>query len=373
VLLQLFGERVVDLSIASATGLLNLENRDWDDEVLAMLGVAREALSPVVPTTYLLSPDPGALEALGLDADTTVVVGANDGVLANLGAGAITQGVAACSIGTSGAVRVTTSAPKIDPHGRLFCYALTDDHWVVGGAINNGGILLRWVRDELFPDVAEEARARKVEPYEALIDLAEGVGPGAGGLVLLPYLLGERAPHWSGLPRGVLFGLRREHRRGHIVRAVLEGVVFQLYSVVKLLVDAGIEVDEFRASGGAIASSLWRQILADVFGTAVTTPVRAQGSAFGAVLLGMHAVGQLPDLADATAHVELAERHEPQPENTRLYHELHELFERLYDRVEPEFAGLAAIQTRLLLADRDRPTGAAGNGNDQDHDPSTRR
>jgi gluconokinase len=371
VLLRLFGERVVDLSIASATGLLNLERRDWDDEVLAMLGVAREALSPVVPTTHRLSPDVSALEALGLDATTTVVVGANDGVLANLGAGAITQGVAACSIGTSAAVRVTTSSPSVDPRGRLFCYALTDDHWVVGGAINNGGILLRWVRDELFPDVAEAARARQVDPYEALIDLADGVGPGAGGLVLLPYLLGERAPHWSGLPRGVLFGLRREHRRGHIVRAVLEGVVFQLYSVARLLADAGIEVDEYRVSGGAVASSLWRQILADVFDTAVTTPVRAQGSAFGAVLLGMHAVGELPDLADAAGHVELAERHEPDPANTRLYHELHGLFERLYDRVEPEFKGLAALQTRLLLADRSIETGS--NPDDQDEDPSGRR
>ena len=213
-----------------------------------------------------------------------MVAGAGDGPLANLGLGAVHPGVAACSIGTSGALRVTVERPAVDPHGGVFCYALTEHRWVVGGAINNGGIVLDWAGHALAPDLGDH-------PAEALLDLAGRVPPGSGGLVMLPYLLGERAPHWSGLPLGAYVGLTREHRREHLVRAAIEGVCLQLALVLDSMRAAGNEVHEVRATGGFARSPLWRQILADTLGLDVRFPAGHEGSGFGAALLGMHALG----------------------------------------------------------------------------------
>ena len=135
--------------IASATGLFNLAELDWDEEAMAVACVRREQLSTLVPTTHHVHglPSPIALE-LGLDADTPFVVGANDGVLSNLGVNAIGPGEVAVTIGTSGAMRAVVDRPMTDPSGRTFCYALTEHHWVVGGPVNNGGIIFRW-KDQL--------------------------------------------------------------------------------------------------------------------------------------------------------------------------------------------------------------------------------
>jgi len=147
VIYQLFSRYVVDYSIASATGLFNLETLNWDVDVLGMLNISTEQLSTPVPTTYILSGmKPELAQKMGIRKDTPVVIGASDGVLANVGVGAISPGSAAITIGTSGAVRTISSSVNTDEKGRTFCYALTDEHWVIGGPTNNGGILLRLYR-----------------------------------------------------------------------------------------------------------------------------------------------------------------------------------------------------------------------------------
>ena len=226
VLSRLCGALVTDQSVASGTGLLDLGTLSWDQEALQLAGIGPERLPELVPTTTVLSGlSAEVADRLGLPAATPVVAGAGDGPLANLGLGAVHPGVAACSIGTSGALRVTVERPAVDPHGGVFCYALTEHRWVVGGAINNGGIVLDWAGRALAPDLGDQ-------PAEALLELAGRVPPGSGGLVMLPYLLGERAPHWSGLPLGAYVGLTREHRREHLVRAAIEGVCLQLALVL---------------------------------------------------------------------------------------------------------------------------------------------
>ena len=144
---------------------------------------------------------------MGLSADTPFIVGASDGVLANLGVGAFEPGVVAVTIGTSGAVRSVVNKPQTDPEGKLFCYALTENFWVVGGPINNGGIVFRWVRDQIATAEAEEARRMGMDPYDHLTALAAEVGAGSDGLLFLPLLSGERAPYWNANARGVYFGL----------------------------------------------------------------------------------------------------------------------------------------------------------------------
>ena len=153
-------------------------------------------------------------------------------MLSNLGVGAIEPGAVALTIGTSGAMRTVVDAPRTDPEGRTFCYALTEKHWVVGGPVNNGGIVLRWVRDEFAAAETETAKRLGIDPYEVLTHIAARIPPGAGGLLFHPYLAGERAPLWNADLRGSFFGLAMHHRKEHMIRAVLEGVVMNLHTIL---------------------------------------------------------------------------------------------------------------------------------------------
>ena len=337
---RLCGALVTDQSVASGTGLLDLGTLSWDREALELAGVGPERLPPLVETTAVLPGLPAAVaDRVGLPAGTPVVAGGGDGPLANLGLGAVHPGVAACSIGTSGALRVTVEQPAVDPRGGVFCYALTGQRWVVGGAINNGGIVLDWAGHALAPDLGDE-------PAEALLELAGRVPPGAGGLIMLPYLLGERAPHWSGLPLGAYVGLTREHRREHLVRAAIEGVCLQLALVLDSMRAAGNEVREVRATGGFARSPLWRQILADAFGLDVQFPAGHEGSGFGAALLGMYALGLVDSLDVAADLVRIADTVRPDPSAAAVYAALRPVFADLYDALVPTYRSLHRLSGR---------------------------
>ena len=330
---RLTGEWAVDHSVASGTGLLNLADLDWDGEALALAGIDRERLAPLVPTTQQLALSSAAAGELGLDPGLPVIAGAGDGPLANLGVGAVRPGVAACSIGTSAALRLMVARPAIDPQRRAFCYALAPERWVVGGAINNGGVVLQWAGEALAPELGESAETQ-------LLALASEVPAGSAGLIMLPYLLSERAPHWSALARGAYVGLTRHHRRGHLVRAALEGVCQQLALVLAAMRDADNEIAELRATGGFARSALWRQLLADVLGMPVGYPAGHEGSAFGAALLGMQALGIVDSIDVAAKLVRIAEVVEPDPGAAATYAELLPIFAQLYDALGPAFVKL---------------------------------
>jgi gluconokinase len=333
VLALLTGEPAIDHSVASGTGLLNLERLEWDAEALDVAGIDAGRLARLAPTTEVLALDARAAELTGLAAGTPVVTGAGDGPLANLGVGAVRPGVAACSIGTSGALRLVVERPVVDRQGRVFCYALTPGRWVVGGAINNGGIVLRWAGETLAPDLGRH-------PEKELVDLAGEVDAGCDGLIMLPYLLSERAPHWSPLPRGAYVGLTRHHRREHLVRAALEGVCQQLALVLASMRESGSEVREVRATGGFARSDLWRRILAGALGMPVGFPAGHQGSAFGAALLGMEALGLVETIDIAADLVQVDDVVEPDPAEAAAYEELLPTFAALYDALEPTFRAL---------------------------------
>jgi gluconokinase len=330
-LARLTGAWAVDHSVASGTGLMRLADLAWDEEALQFAGVRPEQLSALVaPTAQPGELTAGAAGELGLPAATPVVVGAGDGPLANLGVGAVRPGVAACSIGTSGALRLMVERPVVDPAGRLFCYALTAGRWVVGGAVNNGGVVLQWAGEALAPDLGAHAEAE-------LLALAARVPPGSEGLVMLPYLLSERAPHWSALPHGAYVGLTRAHRREHLVRAALEGVCQQLALVLASLRDAGNEIREIRATGGFARSELWKQMLADALGMDLAFPAGHEGSAFGAALLAMEALGMVDSIDHAAGLVATGEVVRPEPAAAATYAGLLPVVAGLYDALEPSF------------------------------------
>lgn len=317
---------LLDLSVASGTGLYDIHDRRWNPESLEIAGVRAGQLAEVVPTTERLRLRSG----FGLPADTPLIIGAADGPLANLGVGATPAGVAAISLGTSGAVRTIVDRPTADAAGRLFCYALTEDRWAIGGAVNNAGSVVRWA-GESFAAGFERPGAEGEDADErdaALLTEAQAVPPGSDGLLCLPYLLGERAPWWRSGLRGAYLGLRREHGRAHLVRSAVEGVCQQLALVRDSFAAEGIAVTEVRATGGAVASELWVGVLAAALDVPVAVADTPEGTALGACLLGWHALGELPDLDHAATLIAIGEPTVPDPANAALYARLRPLVEQ---------------------------------------------
>ncbi|HZB49027.1 MAG TPA: gluconokinase, partial [Mycobacteriales bacterium] len=280
---HLTGHLVTELSSASGTGLLHLAARSWNPAALELAGVSADRLPPVLATTDTLGLSGEAATRLGLPAGTPVVLGAGDGPLGNLGVAATAPGVVGLSLGTSGAVRMVVPEPRTDPDGTLFCYALTDSAWVVGGAVSNGGIVVRWAGTALAPDLVATPAGPTVD--EQVLELAAAVPAGSEGLVMLPYLLSERAPLWDPDLPGAYLGLSRRHTRGHLVRAAVEGVCLQLSTIVDQL-DRIEPVTSVRVTGGVFRSPLWRDVLAAVLNRPLHVAADAGGSALGAAALG---------------------------------------------------------------------------------------
>jgi len=338
VLYRLFGEWAVDTSIASATGLLRLDTLEWDEEALGVAGVDADRLSAVRPVSYRLEGmDPSLAEQMDLEADTPFFLGSSDGALANLGVGATGPGDMAVTIGTSAAVRMMTGRPLTDMGQRTFCYHVAESSYIIGGATNNGGIVLQWMREAMFGGD---------KTTEELLTEAARVSPGAEGLLFLPYLSGERAPIYSAEARGTFFGAHLGHRREHFVRAGLEGVMLAVGSVAEALKDLAGPAAEVRASGGFAKSPLWRQMLADMLGQEVGIPRVTEASALGAAMIAMQGLGELADLGLAKQWAPIAERLQPDPERSGIYRELFGIYSRLRDQLPERFAELAAFQRK---------------------------
>jgi gluconokinase len=331
-------ELTIDLSCASATGLYDIHSRRWDPEALSLAGVQERRLARVVPTTEIVGAlRPDVARAVGLPESTPVIAGASDGTLANLGVGAVVEGYAALSLGTSGALRAVRATPGIDDAGRLFCYALTEDKWVIGGAVSNGASVLDWLSAAVGAPPDRDIRTLLAE--------AEGVPPGSAGLLALPYLLGERAPWWRSGLRGAYIGLRRDHDRGHLVRSVIEGVAQQLALILAAVRDAGVEVSEIRATGGALASDLWSTVLASALEMPLRQAPSSEGTAVGAALLGHHALGELTDLDQVAEIVTLERETAPDPTAAETYRAMRPLIERAVGGLIEVFAALDKLPT----------------------------
>lgn len=338
VFFKLFGEYKIDYSIASATGLFNIFSFEWHQDSLKLAGITAEKLSEPVPTDHVFRHMlPAYATLLGVPASLPFVIGASDGCLANLGSNAVRPGDAVVTIGTSGAIRVMAKKPATDKKERIFSYILTEEHFVLGGAVNNGGVVLRWCRDNFYALESAAARLEKVDPYELMNKKAAAVPAGSDGLVFLPYLLGERAPIWDPLARACFFGVHYNHTREHFLRAMMEGVIFGMYSVGRALEQTVGPIEAIYANGGFSRSSLWVQMLADVFNKKVHLTYTAEGSAFGAAIMGMYALGVIPNLEAAADMIQVKETFEPDPQLHARYMQNYAQFEALYPVLKDDF------------------------------------
>jgi gluconokinase len=272
---QLTGEYVIDSSMASGTGLMNIHTLEWESEILDYLEIQESQLSSIVAPTH---------QSQGLLDGFHYILGGGDGVLANLGTGAMEKGRLALSIGTSGAVRLPIVEPFIDSQMRTQCYHLMGNQFLKLGAVNNGAIILQWLKESIL---------KTDESFEALFEQAKTIPAGSDGLLFVPYLLGERAPIWDASAQGTLLGIRITHNQAHLIRATLEGILFGLFHITEILLPNPEKRKEITimASGGFGKSELWLQMVADIFQMNVIVAETIEASAWGAVLIGFTAKG----------------------------------------------------------------------------------
>lgn len=271
---HLTGEYCTDTSMASGTGLLNIHTLEWDNEVLEYLNIQSKQLSAVCDVTY---------QCKGIY-DFLYVIGGGDGALANLGTGAMNKNCIALTIGTSGAVRLPIDKPYVDEQMRTQCYHLMDNQYLTLGAVNNGAIILQWLRETLL---------KTDKSFEILFEEAQEIPVGSDGLLFVPYLLGERAPIWDADAQGSILGMQITHTQAHLVRATLEGILFGLFQITEILLPDPEKRKQTKvmASGGFGKSELWLQMVADIFQMQVETSQTIEGSAWGAVLIGLKSLG----------------------------------------------------------------------------------
>ncbi|MGE5507472.1 MAG: FGGY-family carbohydrate kinase, partial [Chitinophagales bacterium] len=201
----------------------------------------------------------------------------------------------------------------------------------------NGGLVLRWLRDQLGEEERRTARDRGVDPYEVMCELAAAVPAGADGLVMLPFLTGERSPNWNASAKGVLYGLQLHHTKAHLIRAGLEAVIYRMLSVYQALKSLAGQEGEIWANGGYTRSPLWVQIQADVFQRKVAVPRVTEASAFGAAMVALKSAGLIGDYRDMEGAITVERSYQPDPAAAPAYQKAFALFQSLYDDVKHEF------------------------------------
>jgi len=282
---RLFNVYEIDHSIASCTGLFDIRDLVWSAEALALAQIGLGHLSEPVSTGHVrqgLAASAGMLSRLQ---DVPFVIGASDGCLANLGSNAVVPGIAAITIGTSGAVRVACVKP-VSNQAMTFSYILDEQTYICGGPVNNGGIALQWLLKNIF-DKAELLP----DDYSWVFEQVGSVAPGSEGLFFLPYLTGERAPIWDASSSGTFFGMRLQHSQAHLSRAVLEGICYALNDVLHTVEQYTGGVQQIHVSGGFVHSAVWMQMLADITGKKIVLVQTEDASAIGAAFLGARAIG----------------------------------------------------------------------------------
>ena len=309
--LLMTGEKATEPSDAAGTLLFDVQQGRWSDEMIAALQLDPSILPPVRGSASVTGElTESAAEALGLKAGTPVVGGGADNAAAAVGSGVVGQGAMQTSIGTSGAVVAPIGQPSVDPGMRIhsFNHAI-DDTWYLMGVVLSAGAAFDWFRRAL------SGPNTRPPTYDELTAEADSVPPGADRLTFLPYLTGERTPHADSNARGAFVGMHTGHHRGHLVRAVMEGVVFALRDSLELMRDLGVDATEAVAVGGGARSAFWRQMQADVLGVPVVTVGPSGGAPYGAAVLAAVGSGAFPSVRDAcrtwiTSHSRL----EPRPE-----------------------------------------------------------
>jgi xylulokinase len=336
---KLSGTFATDYSDASSTNLFDLESRDWAGDLIQAVGLDPRKLPVAYPSSTVIGQVTAeAAGETGLLAGTPVVIGGGDGACATVGAGSVRPGDAYNYIGSSSWIAVTADHPLQDPKMRTFTFAHLDPElYFPTGTMQSAGGSFDWL-ERLLRGEGEE------KLYDELETAVASTPAGARGLLFLPYLIGERSPHWNPQARGVFVGLTMSHGRAEMARAVFEGVALNLRMILDAFQEQGAAIQAMRLIGGGGRSPVWRQILADVYELPILRPdLLAEATSLGAAIAGGVGVGLFADYCVAHDLIQVRKGEQPNPLAQETYRALYELFGRTYTAMEPIFQDLASL------------------------------
>ena len=337
---RLTGTLVTDAPNASKYFFEN-ESGAYPDALLEALHIDLATLPPVVTgTDTILQLRPELRDRLGLPAEAVAVLSTYDAICAVYGSGVARVGDACDVSGTVTSFRAVTDRPISDAESRLFLTPhVRPHHYLAGGSNNLGGGVVEWAKQVLYPD--------DPDPYTTMVAEAAAAPPGAAGLTFLPYLLGERAPIWDPTARATFFGLGRNHGRGDLIRAVLEGVGYSVLDIADRLESMGVTIERVSASGGLARLDVVNQIKSDMLGVPVSITEELETTALGAALIAGVTTGVWASIDDATEQcVRRSTVFEPVPARTSMYRDFFGVYRQLYERLQPLFE----VRERLIAA-----------------------
>ncbi|MDF2591168.1 MAG: D-xylulose kinase [Clostridia bacterium] len=343
---MLTGEFATEMSDASGMQLMDVSKRCWSDEILSKFNIEKSMLPKLYESPEVTgNVHKRAAEITGLCEGTIVVGGAADNSAAAVGTGVVRSGSAFTTIGTSGVIYAISDDVSIDLQGRVhtLCSAVPGK-WTVMSCTLSAGLSLKWLRDTCCLEEMIEAEKLGSDPYIVMNTLAEKVMPGAGGLIYLPYLMGERSPHPDPYCRGVFFGLSASHDRSNMIRSVMEGVAFSQLECVDVFREMGVNIKDMIACGGGGRSAVWRQMLSDMYGCPVSTIKAEEGPALGAAILAGVGAGIYDSVESACDKlVSRKSVQYPNDSDQKVYEEYYKLYRKLYADLNESFKHLSNL------------------------------
>ena len=344
---RLTGRMATDYSDASGMNVFDLKTFKWSEEIVKESGIDGEMLPEALPSTTIIGTITAeAAQATGLKEGTPVAAGGGDGSCAAVGVGSIRPTGAYNYIGSSSWFGYTTEKMFIDDAMRTMTWA----HCVPGllhptGSMQTAGASYRWLRNTLCRYEIEEAKKQETDDYELLNNAAKESPVGANGVMFLPYMLGERSPHWNPNARGVFVGMNLGTTRGDMYRAVMEGITMNLTTIVDIF-RASVPIEEVRVIGGCARSALWRQMMADLYGCRIEKlKMLEEATSMGAAVIAGVGAGVFKDFEVVERFVEVDETATPDPERRKRYQQIHPVFQECYRSLVGVYDQLAKLQS----------------------------
>jgi len=346
IIYRLTSKIVTDYSDASLAGMLDVNRREWAYGLLQELEIPAEKLPELLPSVHVVGQIKRAVaKEIGLSPEMPVVVGGGDGPCAAVGAGVVRAGQSYNYVGASSWIAICTEKPLLDPKMRIFNQWHLDPNKVSPtGTMQAAGNSYRWLRDEICQREVSEAKEKGVATYKLMDEEAERVEPGSKRILFLPYLMGERSPWWNPNARGVFFGIALGHRREHLIRAVLEGVTFNLRVILDAFEEQGASVNDVRVIGGGARSKLWRRIMADIYGKTILVPAYLEeATSLGAAIAAGVGVGVYRSFEATDRLVNFVETINPNLDLHARYEPFYKYFRKLYMSMVPLYDELASL------------------------------
>lgn len=339
IVFRLTGLFYTDYSDANSMDCFDINRLEWSQEILSAAGVDAGKLPRAVSSIHVAGTvTTKAAARTGLAAGTPVVVGCGDGVSANVGAGSIEPGNTYCCMGTSAWISAAAEKPVIDDAMRTVTWVhAVPGLYTANGTMQTAGGAYSWLKNTVCDMERYTAGQENRSVYDIINEEIERSPAGAGGVIFLPYLLGERAPRWNHQAKGAFLGLKAETTRADMLRSVLEGVTLNL-SVILEILRTHVPITDIMAVGGGAKGRVWRQIMADIFGTRILVPrVLEEAGSMGAAVVAGVGAGLFDDFHAIDRFLEITDVQEPDPQAAAAYKPVKELFEACYQALEPVF------------------------------------